>query len=87
MYTHFKMGTEKTIYLKPTRIGCSLFNLTHVNVISTGQVKHNLVCYLKIPLIWWNILIGICARMSSSIYPLFKVQIHEQNQAEVDQSD
>lgn len=46
-HIHFKMDTEKTIYLKQTRIGYSLFNLTHVNVIPTGQVKHNLVCYLK----------------------------------------
>lgn len=41
------MDTGKTIYLKPTKIGCSLFNLAHVNVIPIGQVKHNLVCYLK----------------------------------------
>lgn len=47
MYIHFKMDTEKAIYLKPTRIGCSLFNLTHANVIPTGQVKHNPLCYLK----------------------------------------
>lgn len=40
----------------------------------------------KIPLIWWNTLIATYAWMSRSIYPLFKVQIHEQNHAEADQS-
>lgn len=46
IYIHGKIDTGKAIYLKPYKSRL-FFNFTHVTGIPTGQVKHDLICYLK----------------------------------------